>query len=186
MNKKLIYIIAGIVLVGLLVWGGLQLALKNTKKHSPAEEVTHAIQDVNIKVKYCRPFKKGRLIFGEEADGALQPYGKYWRVGANEATEITVNKDVVFGGKPLSAGQYVVYAYPGETTWKIGLNSELGRWGYQEVDHSKDVLQVSVPAGNSSQVIEQFTITFSGADSLAFMNLLWDKTKVSVPIEPAE
>jgi hypothetical protein len=186
MSKKLIYIIAGIVLVVLLAWGGLRFAMQNTKKHSPLEEVTHTVQDVEISVKYCRPFKKGRLIFGAEEDGALQPYGQYWRVGANEATEITLSKNVIFGGEALEAGQYVLYAYPGESNWKIGLNSELGRWGYNEVDHEKDVLQVNVPAGVSSQEIEQFTINFSGADTLAFLNLLWDKTKVSIPIEPAE
>ena len=186
MSKKLIYIIAGIVLVGLLLFGGLRLAMSNTKKHSPLEEVAYTLEDVHINVKYCRPFKKGRLIFGTEAAGALQPFGKYWRVGANEATEISLDKKVLFGGKPLEAGDYVLYAYPGESVWKIGLNSELGRWGYSEVDHSKDVMQVEVPSAESSQEIEQFTINFSDADSVAFMNLMWDKTKVAIPIVSAE
>jgi len=132
---------------------------------------------------YCQPYKKGRLIFGSAADGALQPYGEYWRMGANEATEIDINKDVVFGGKELSAGKYVVYAVPGATTWTIGLNSELGRWGAFEVDHELDVMQVEIPAGSSGEEYEQFTIEFEQADSdLVHMNLLWDTTKISVPI----
>ena len=37
-----------------------------------------------VKVLYSRPLKKGRAIFGE-----LVPFGKEWRLGANEATTIT-------------------------------------------------------------------------------------------------
>ena len=36
-----------------------------------------------VSVSYGRPSKKGRVIFGE-----LEKFGKVWRTGANEATEI--------------------------------------------------------------------------------------------------
>src|SRR4051812_1164982 len=42
------------------------------------------IKAKNISVTYGRPYKKGREIFG-----ALVPYGKVWRAGADEATEVT-------------------------------------------------------------------------------------------------
>ncbi len=69
----------------------------------PSKNASISDKGLDIKVTYGGPFKKGRLIFGEEKDKALQPYGKYWRLGANAATEITFSKNVTFGGKPVNA-----------------------------------------------------------------------------------
>ena len=52
-----------------------------------------------IRVTYSRPQKDGREIFGK-----LVPYGKVWRTGANEATEIKLYKDIELGGKKVKAG----------------------------------------------------------------------------------
>ena len=46
-------------------------------------------KDAYAKITYSRPQKRGREIFGK-----LVPYGQVWRTGANEATEITVTKNV--------------------------------------------------------------------------------------------
>jgi Protein of unknown function (DUF2911) len=81
-----------------------------TKKHSPVDTATFNKGGLNINMVYYRPFKKGRIIFGLADDGALQPYGTYWRLGANDATTIEVNKDVDFAGKVLKAGKYSIYA----------------------------------------------------------------------------
>ena len=56
---------------------------------------------VHAKVVYSRPFKNDRVIFGE-----LVPFGKVWRTGADEATEITFYSDVIFGDKEVKAGTY--------------------------------------------------------------------------------
>jgi hypothetical protein len=158
--------------------------LLTTRSHSPAATAEFASDQLNITVDYCRPYKKGRLIFGSEEEGALQPWGKYWRAGANEGTEITFEEDVVFGGKTLDAGSYVLYAIPGDGEWTIGLNSELGRWGAFEVDHNLDVLQVPAEERQLPSVVEQFLIDFSPTESGAALNLQWDKSLVSVMIEP--
>src|SRR5438105_675083 len=76
---------------------------------SPKGDASISANGLDIKVTYGRPFKKGRLIFGEEKDKALQPYGKYWRLGANAATEITFSKNVNFAGKAVNAGSYRMY-----------------------------------------------------------------------------
>ncbi len=153
-----------------------------TRSHSPAATATYSGENLDISVNYCRPFKKGRLIFGAEDDGALQPWGKYWRAGANEATQIKFAQDVVLGGQTLDAGEYVLYAVPGEGEWIIGINTELGRWGAFEVDHNLDVMQVSVPQGNLPTVQEQFLIDFTPTDDGVNLNLKWDKTVASVEI----
>ncbi len=174
--KKNVLIVTGIIVVVLI--GLVGYGLLTTKSHSPFKETTAIIQGVDITVGYCQPYKKGRLLFGGEDEGALETYGKYWRLGANEATTISFSSDVNFGGKSLSAGDYIMYAVPGKDTWEVYINTEVGRWGAGEGDHDLDVVKVSVPASVAASEVEQFTINFSDTG----MTFEWGNTIVSIPI----
>ena len=59
------------------------------------------------RVIYSRPQKNDRTIFGD-----LIEYNSIWRLGANEATEIELFKDVKINGKKLLKGRYTLYAIP--------------------------------------------------------------------------
>ncbi len=150
---------------------------------SPPDTVTYANDGLEITVDYSRPYKKGRVIFGTEADSALLSYGKYWRLGANAATEITINRDVLFGGQSLSAGSYRMYAIPGENSFQVTLNSELGVFfAYAEPDAERDVLTVEAPVTIQNQATEQFTITIDSQGSGARIDFIWDHILFSVPV----
>lgn len=131
----------------------------------------------DIKVTYGRPYKRGREIFG-----GLEKYGKVWRTGANQATEITFAKDVTFGGKPVKAGTYTLFTIPEEKEWTIILNSQLKQWGAYKYDEIKgsDVLHVKVPVKKLDKVVEQHTIRFTPQND---MIIEWDQTQVTVPIK---
>jgi len=193
-----------ILLATWIVYRGYRIA--TTRSHSPAETINFSYKDLDINVTYCRPYKKGRVIFGEAKDrawlpkgkfwtdgfraltglprttGALVPNGKYWRLGANNATEVSFNKNINFAGKPVNAGRYRMYAVPNHDSWLITLNSELGKFGYHEPDHSLDVVTVDVPVEIAPRETEQFTISFDNDSSGAEMNFIWDKTLVRVPL----
>jgi hypothetical protein len=179
--KKKIYIgltVVLVILVGFFLYAALVVA-----KRSPIATAGISVHGLDIKVVYCRPYKKGRLIFGDEKDKALQPYGKYWRLGANAATEITFSKNVNFAGKPVNAGTYRMYAVPGPSSFQVSLNSEVGVYfAINEPNYKLDVLKVDVPAAPSPTETEQFTIDFASDSTGVKMNLVWDKTEVSVPI----
>jgi hypothetical protein len=179
--KRKIFIglgIVGVALIGFVLYAALVVA-----KKSPIKEDNFSANGLDIKVTYCQPYKKGRMIFGEEKDGALQPYGKYWRLGANAATEITFSKNVDFAGKAVNAGTYRMYAVPGATSFQVGLNSELGVYfGINEPDYSKDVVKVEVPVSTADET-EQFVIKFSNDSTAINMDFVWDKTLVRVPVK---
>ena len=179
MKKRTIIIL---VILGAIVAFFLYGALVVSKR-SPVETTKFSNAGVDYQVVYCRPFKKGRMIFGEEKDGALQPYGKYWRLGANAATEITFNKDVTFGDKSVKTGTYRMYTIPGATEWTVALNSELGVYfGIVEPDYAKDVVRIQVPVGTAPSETEQLIINFSGEGNTTNMDFVWDKTLIRVPI----
>ena len=177
---KKILIATGIVVV--IVIGYVAYTLSTTKSHSPQDIAELTVGDLSLKVVYCQPYKKGRVIFGDESSGALQPYGKYWRLGANEATEITFSTNVNFAGEPVSAGSYRMYVVPSADSWEVSLNSQLGEWGYSEPDYNLDVLKITLPVQLTSEETEQLTINFDGNPDGSLMNIKWDNVLVSIPI----
>lgn len=149
---------------------------------SPRDTVTITQEDLTLEVDYSQPFKKVRLIFGNDADGALVPYGTYWRLGANFATTFETNKKISFAGRPLAAGKYRVYAVPEEDHWVISLNSEFGSFGYTEPDYEKDIMSVNIASAKLMSAVEQFTIDFVEGDDSLSLRFRWDNTSVSLPI----
>jgi len=79
---------------------------------SPKGMAEYSSGSKEIAIRYYRPFKKERLIFGAQEDGALVPYGQYWRLGANLTTRLTTNTDLSFASRSLPAGSYGLYTYP--------------------------------------------------------------------------
>ncbi len=142
-------------------------------------DIAYAKADRNakpaIKVVYSRPQKKGREIFG-----GLEKYGKVWRTGADEATEIKFFQDVKMGDKTIKAGTYSLFTIPGGKEWTIIINSDLDSWGAYSYDKAKDVARIKVPTA-SGEELEVFSIAFKKVDKGYHMVLGWDTTRVEVP-----
>jgi hypothetical protein len=175
-------VLAAGVLV-LAITGYVSYTMLTASSLSPAAEVAHEQEGISIKIEYCRPSKRDRLIFGTPDEGALQPYGNYWRLGANDATKLTLGSDVKFGGQPLKKGSYSLYAFPDEDHWVIGINTEADRSGSEPPDFSKDVGRIKIPVIETSESQEQFTISISESGSNALVNIHWDRTSVEIPVE---
>ena len=136
-------------------------------------------------VTYGRPSVRGRDIFGPDTT-ALVPYGQVWRLGANEATTITLSSAVRVAGQPLAAGTYSVFAIPGAAEWTVVFNKTAEQWGAFRYDEAQDALRVSVPAEASPNTVEMFEVAFDDVtDASADLVFAWDRTRVSVPIETA-
>ena len=144
---------------------------QDKKPLSPHETATGQ----QISVRYGRPYKKGRVIFG-----ALVPYGKVYRCGADSATTVTFEKDVNFAGKPVKAGTYTLFVIPNEQSWTIILNSQLGQWGAYDYDKykDKDLLHADVPVKKPVNAVEQLTISLPPSA----MVIEWDNVLVSIPV----
>jgi len=128
------------------------------------------------RVIYSRPQKLGREIFG-----GIVAYDKVWRMGANEATEIEFFRNVKIGGKTLDKGRYTMYGICTDTMWTIIFNTEKDVWGLY-YNPKKDVLRVNEPVQKNDGSVEALTMYFEDTTGGTKLNILWDTTKVSLPI----
>ena len=179
MKKK---IIIGVVAVVVILATAFFFLNNRNRTLSPPGAAELSVGDLKVSISYSRPSARGRVIFGSEAQGALQPNGKYWRLGANESTEITISRDASFNGQPMKAGTYRIYAIPGESAFEIRLNSALGKWGAFEPDSELDVLKTSVNVSKNDPPVEQYTITLELLEKGIQVKFAWSDTNFSIPI----
>ncbi|MDD7886494.1 DUF2911 domain-containing protein [Flavivirga sp. 57AJ16] len=128
-----------------------------------------------IKIVYSRPQLKGRAL------SKLAPNGKVWRLGANEAAELTLYTDMKLGNKPVKAGTYTFYAIPGDKEWTVIISKDINAWGSYSYNEANDVARLSVPVTSEEESLEAFSIAFEEANGGAHMHLGWGTTRVAVP-----
>lgn len=145
---------------------------------SPESKVEQKVGLTDISVKYSRPGKRDRVIFGD-----VVPYGEIWRTGANENTVITFSDPVVFGKDTLKAGTYSLYTKPAKDSWEVIFYSDFSNWGTpEEWNEAKVALRVTTKTIALKDVVETFTIAIETIQSSgATLTLAWDKTQVAVP-----
>ena len=170
-------------LIVVLLFSGVLTAQKLPALDPSPADIAYLLQNGRgtapvAKVIYGRPSKKGRTMLG-----GTEEFGKVWRLGANETTEIKLFKDVTFGDKKIAAGTYSLYAIPDKTEWTLIFNSKLDTWGAYQYEESKDVARIKIPAGKSDSEIEAFTIAFEGKDGTGTMAIGWENTLVKIPVK---
>lgn len=159
----------------------------NYPKASPFTTIVQEFGLSKITVEYSRPSAKGRILFGEQVNGksALVPYGRIWRVGANESTKITFLSDVLIDGQDLQKGSYALYAFPEQDEWQVVFHNNTTHWGDGRLDYNfqDDALRIKVIPLKTLEFQENFLISF---DEITHdeINMIWKwgNTKVSIPI----
>jgi hypothetical protein len=151
---------------------------------SQAAEVKQRIALTDITINYHRPLVKGRKIWG-----ALVPYGKVWRAGANENTTIEFSDPVSVEGKPLDKGTYGLHMIPNADSCTVIFSKTNTGWGSYSYDQKEDALRVDVkpkPLAQSEEALE-FEFEDLKPTSTA-VTLKWEKLGIpfTVAVNDAE
>lgn len=133
-------------------------------------------EPVMARIIYSRPQKNGRIIFGE-----LVEYGKLWRLGANEATEIEFYQPVKFGKTRVKKGRYTLYCIPYADRWTLILNRDTDTWGAFKYNQNMDIARLDLPVQRMSEIQEFFSMQFEKSTSGFSLMIGWDDVKVAVP-----
>ena len=178
---KRLLIVLTIIAIGLFLYSYFVENIFG-KRLSPKDTVEFKLNDLELEVFYNRPSKKGRDIFG-----ALVPFNKVWRTGANEATTFFTNKNLMVKGIYVPAGEYTLWTIPKDSFWNVMFNTKQYPWGVDEAmkpmrDPKFDLLEIDVPIEILNTVVEQFTIAFDNSTDDLKLTMAWDNTKIAVPL----
>ena len=169
--------ITTVVLSLCLVAAGTLAAQEAKKPLSPAAKASVEIAGKNLTVEYSAPSKRGRVIMGE-----LVPYGKVWRTGANAATTLTTEGDLMIGTVHVPAGKYTLFTIPGEKEWTLIINKQAGQWG-TNYDESKDLGRTKMVVKNLGTPVETFQIGFTPVNpNQATLTFSWENVEATARV----
>ena len=157
-------------------WGAHEAARGPAGANSPADTVRATVGSASVEIAYSRPFKRGRVIFGN-----VVPWNQVWRTGANAATQLTTSADLVIGTTTLPAGKYTLWSLPTTTGTKLIINSQTGQWG-TEYDVSKDVARIDMTQTMLAKPVDEFTIAVVPQGTAGILKFSWDDREFSVPV----
>jgi Protein of unknown function (DUF2911) len=136
MRKTAFTIVTLLVAVG--AYAQTQQPQVQYPRPSQKSMLMQSIGTTDMTITYSRPGVKGRAIWG-----ALVPYDKVWRTGANEATTISFSNDVTINGQSLPKGTYSLHTIPGRDSWTLIFNKVADQWGSFNYEQAKDQLRVT-------------------------------------------
>ncbi len=138
-------------------------------------ESTTTVHGAVISLDWGRPLKRGREIFG-----ALVPWDQVWRTGANQATHITTNRDLLVGDAVIPAGTYTLFSIPRPDRWTLMVNKRTQING-QSYDPEHDLVRLEMQTRTLDEVVEPFTILVTETPEGGELRLQWDRTEAYLP-----
>lgn len=147
---------------------------QNGPPASPPDSTMGKVGAANIQIKYSSPSVKGRKIFG-----GLEPYGKVWRAGANNATTFQTDKDITVEGQKLPAGKYAFFLIPAEGDWTAIFNKVANQWGAFRYEQAQDALRVPVKPRKSAALTERLAYKINPNGFV----MQWENVEVPVAIK---
>ncbi|HEX4934489.1 MAG TPA: DUF2911 domain-containing protein [Gemmatimonadaceae bacterium] len=158
--------LAPVAALALSVAAATPLAAQGNLKAAPSGRATTVVtlstprvqgqpapKALKISVDYGVPVARGRAVAGALADDL----GKVWRLGANEATALTTEVDLVIGGQTVPKGTYTLFAETTKGAWKLIVNKKTGEWG-TEYDAAQDLVRIPLKEMTLSTPAEALTI----------------------------
>lgn len=149
---------------------------------SPHETTGVVVDQNRVTITYGRPYSKdARSGEVRKIWGGLVPYGRPWRMGADEATLLITQKPIVIGETTIPAGAYTLYMVPEESgTSKLAFSKSIGQWGVP-VDDKNDLARVDLKKDTLEKAVDQFTMAVErGSGGGGVIKLSWENTQFSL------
>ena len=150
------------------------MGISQKKPASPPAVTTGKINGATITINYSSPFVKERKIWGE-----LVPFDKIWRAGANDATTIESDKELIIEGSKLPAGKYSFFVIPSEKESILIFNKDPKQWGAYNYNDKKDQLRVTVKQKITESNTESLVYTIN-ENSIV---LSWEKWSIPFSVK---
>ena len=141
---------------------------------STRDTVQATVGSARLWIDYGRPALRGRDVW---VNGVLGD--TLWRTGANAATQLRTDVDLVVGGTTVPAGTYTLW-----TATTGGYRLVINRGTENAYDASRDLARVPLRESVVPAPVERFTIDVDQGTGGAMLNLTWGTKRLSVPVAP--
>lgn len=163
----------------LFIGGMVQLQAQDLElpKKSPKASTSWTVGLTEVTVDYHSPTVNGREIWG-----ALEPYDKPWRAGANEATTVEFSTDVTVERNKLAAGKYALFIVPKkDANWTVIFNKVHDQWGAYNYDEAQNALSVDIKPAFKKNVEERLTYQIvQQSMETGYIRLGWEKLRLYI------
>ena len=160
-------------------WQARELAGAPLGPASTRDTVRAAIGAAHVWIDYGRPALRGRDVWQNGILGDT-----LWRTGANAATQLHSDADLVIGGATVPAGTYSLWTATTPSGYQLVINKQFGQWGTDH-DPKRDLVRVPLREGTAATPADRFTIELQPqAGSSSQLALTWGTKQLSVPVAP--
>ena len=141
-----------------------------------------AVAEVNldgkkVEIEYGRPHLNGRDLLSAVDNGFV------WRMGADAATSLTTETDLVAQDSVIPGGSYSLFARKkGERQWELIVNSANGIHGTQ-YDESKNVAVIPLEFEETEAPVELFTIELKPAEAGVQFQMAWGSARLTTKLQ---
>jgi len=141
--------------------------------------VTQTVAFTTISVTYGRPVARGRALFGQ-----LVPWDSIWHPGADSATLVSFDHNVLLEGHEVKAGEYSLWLIPHDKRpWTVILSRAAHTFHKPYPGESSDALRFDVTPESASHM-ESLAIYFPVVlRDEATMRVHWGETAVPIRIK---
>lgn len=167
------------VVLGIAMSPALAHAQKRTPdKLSPAASASCAFQDgKTINTSYSSPRLRGRKMIG-----GVNPYGKPWRAGAQEATSFETTANLEVDGKAVPAGNYTIFVLPNPDQWTLIISKKTGEWGIPYPGEQYELGRYDMKLTTLPSAVEDFTISYIPQGTTCTLQMDWATTRASIAL----
>ncbi len=156
-----------------MLGSGLLTPVHDGTGGSPHVSVHWSVDGGNITIDYGRPYLNGRVV-GESVEPMPD---SVWRLGADEATTLTTDRELMLGGETVPAGEYTLWTMQAGDEVHLIVNSETGQWGTaHNAEH--DLVHVPMTVGELDPPAEQLVISIEDGN----LGFEWGTRTASVPL----
>ena len=150
---------------------------------SPAATASVTVNGKTISIKYSAPSVRGRVIFGPGNLVSKDPTYPVWRAGADAATLLQTDADLMIGNLAVPKGTYSLYVnLKNMEAWELIVNKQAGQWGLT-YDQSQDLGRVPMTMSKPPALVEtlRYALTDQGGGKVELL-LEWVYRHTTVPI----
>ena len=145
---------------------------------SPSASASMKLGSHEIIIEYNAPSARGRKV-----EGGLIPYDHWYRMGADSATTLTTDADIMIGDLKVPKGVHTLYLLASETGgWKLIVNNQTGQWGTVYTE-GMDLGRTPMTLTKLSDPVEKFKIELKASGPAeGLLTVEWGNAKATVPI----